>query len=207
MLHYFPAKSIGLKCLSHILTRLYTAEPMYQIQSGILYLKAKHLNQSKDNLSPCVPTGILCFYAGALFLSLHISLSFCSFSFICFNILYPDESGDGVLTWRLNPRRVHYGKTGPSADRGGEIQHRGQRIHMATWLYSPVGLSSLLCILFVYSTAICACVCVCVHAIALCSLSHGFTRIYHMESYGQLHGAASISQYSQISPSGPNPVR
>lgn len=148
-----------------------------------------------------------CVFMPGPFLSLHISLSFSSFSFICFNILYPDESGDGVLTWRLNPRRVHYGKTGPSADRGREIQHRGQRIYMATWLYGPVGLSLLLCTVCVYVAQLCVWACMCVHAILLCSLTHGVTRIYHIESYGQLHGAASISQYSQISPSGPNPDR
>lgn len=76
--------------------------------------------------------------------SLHISLSFSSFSFICFNILYSDESGNGVLTWRLNPGWVHYGKTAQSADRGARYNSDNKEHNTATWLYSPTGLSFLL---------------------------------------------------------------
>lgn len=86
--------------------------------------------------------------------SLHIALSFSSFSFICFNILYPHESGNGVLTWRLNPRRVHYGKTAKSAD-GAERYSSEDKEH--TW---PPCLYGLLCKLFVYSISTCVCVCV-----------------------------------------------
>lgn len=50
---------------------------------------------------------------------LGISLPIRCFSLICCNILYPDETGNGALTWCLNPRQVYYGQTGKSADGGG----------------------------------------------------------------------------------------
>lgn len=94
--------------------------------------------------------------------SLHISLSFSSFSFIGFNILYPDESGNGVLTWRLNPRRVYYGKTARSADRGERYSSEDKEHTWPPGFYSPGGLSLLLCVMFVYSIFICLYMCVCV---------------------------------------------
>lgn len=60
---------------------------------------------------------------------LHISLSIRCFSLICCNILYPDETGNGALTWCLNPRQVYYGQTGKSADGGGRYSSQDKEHH------------------------------------------------------------------------------
>lgn len=148
-------------------------QPVQQmIRSTTLRLKAKHLNQSKDNISPGVLPGILCVSSETI-CSLHISLSFSSFSFIRFNILYPDESGSWVLTWRLNPRRVHYGRTAKSADRGGDTAQGTKSIHGHLALRSSRTIPLLLCV----NECVCSIyppqhVCVFLWA-ALCRLSRG----------------------------------
>lgn len=94
------------------------------------------------------------------------SLSFCFFSCICFNILYPDESENGVLTWRLNPRQVHYGKTAKSADRGERYCLKDKEHTRPPGFTSLWGLSLLLriyivCVWYSIVVSLWFCVCVC----------------------------------------------